>query len=138
MCKGFCLLHLQPTCTERLLWHRSDSRSALLAPAGGPPRFVSPLVPNRAAAPPRATLPYMLYLPGIDGTGLAAYKQFPGLVQDYDLRALFIPVADRTPFPELLELCECALSPDQDRAPPDIGPGRRLLRSLLGVSALGN
>jgi hypothetical protein len=53
----------------------------------------------------------MLYLPGIDGTGLAAYKQFPRLVEDYDLRALFIPAADRTPFPELLELCECALRP---------------------------
>lgn len=55
----------------------------------------------------RSTLPYMLYIPGIDGTGLAAYKQFPRLMEVYDLRALFIPPADRTPFPELVEIVEC-------------------------------
>ena len=75
--------------------------------AGGPPRFVSPLVPNMAVPVPRSSLPFMLYLPGIDGTGLAAYKQFPRLVQDYNLRALFIPPADRTPFPVLVETVEC-------------------------------
>ena len=71
---------------------------------------MSPLVANMAASVPRSSLPYMLYLPGIDGTGLAAYKQFPRLVQDYDLRALFIPPADRTPFPQLVETVECVIS----------------------------
>ena len=48
---------------------------------------------------------------GIDGTGLAAFKQFPALVEHFDLRALFVPSADRTPFPELVNLTACALRP---------------------------
>ena len=48
---------------------------------------------------------------GIDGTGLAAFKQFPAIVEHFDLRALFIPSADRTPFPELVDLTACADSP---------------------------
>ena len=39
---------------------------------------------------------------------MAAYQQFPRLVEQFDLRALFVPPADRTPFPELLEIVECA------------------------------
>ena len=50
-------------------------------------------------------------LSGIDGTGLAAFKQFPSIVEDFDLRALFVPSADRTPFPELVDLTACAATP---------------------------
>lgn len=46
----------------------------------------------------------MLYLPGIDGTGLAASRQFPSLAVDFDLRALSIPGHDRTPFNQLVEI----------------------------------
>ncbi len=52
---------------------------------------MSPLLPRARTLALRSSLPYMLYLPGIDGTGLAAYKQFPALVEEYDLRALFVP-----------------------------------------------
>ena len=48
---------------------------------------------------------------GIDGTGLAAFKQFPAVVEHFDLRALFVPSADRTPFPELVELTAYVLRP---------------------------
>ena len=50
----------------------------------------------------------MLYLPGIDGTGLAASRQFPFLVDAFDLHCLSVPSADRTPFPQLISLIECA------------------------------
>ena len=46
----------------------------------------------------------MLYIPGIDGTGLAASRQFPSLVKDFDLRAMSIPGNDRTPFQTLVRI----------------------------------
>ena len=49
-------------------------------------------------------LPLLFYLPGIDGTGLAASRQFPSLAREFDLRALSIPGHDRTPFRQLVEL----------------------------------
>lgn len=52
-------------------------------------------------APPRGDLPLLFYMPGIDGTGLAAYRQFPSLCARFDLRCLVVPPHDRTPFEEL-------------------------------------
>lgn len=52
-------------------------------------------------------LPLLFYLPGIDGTGLAASRQFPTLATEFDLRALSIPGHDRTPFQELVKLTMC-------------------------------
>ncbi len=49
----------------------------------------------------------MVYLPGIDGTGLAASRQFPFLVDAFELHALSIPGSDRTPFEGLIKLIEC-------------------------------
>ena len=49
----------------------------------------------------------MLYLPGIDGTGLAASRQFPFLVRAFDLKALSVPGDDRTPFSELVTCVGC-------------------------------
>lgn len=43
----------------------------------------------------------MFYMPGIDGTGLAAYRQFPRLTRAFDLRCLIIPGTDRSTFEEL-------------------------------------
>jgi hypothetical protein len=44
--------------------------------------------------------------PGIDGTGLAAYKQFPALTEAFDFVALSVPAHDRTRFPRLVEIVE--------------------------------
>jgi hypothetical protein len=78
--------------------------------AGGPPRFIQPFIPGRPQRPDQASaeeLPLMVYLPGIDGTGLAASRQFPFLVDAFDLHCLSIPGSDRTPFPQLISLIEC-------------------------------
>lgn len=37
----------------------------------------------------------LIYLPGIDGSGMAASRQFPGLLQKFDLRTLVTPPAVR-------------------------------------------
>jgi hypothetical protein len=45
----------------------------------------------------------MYYMPGIDGSGLAAYRQFPRLTRAFDLRCLIIPRTDRSSFEELVD-----------------------------------
>jgi pimeloyl-ACP methyl ester carboxylesterase len=45
----------------------------------------------------------MIYLPGIDGTGLAAYRQFPALSQNFQLSAMVVPPDDRSSFPHLVD-----------------------------------
>ena len=51
-----------------------------------------------------AHLPLMLYIPGIDGTGMAASRQFPGLMGSFDFRSFSVPVNDRTPFNGLVQI----------------------------------
>jgi pimeloyl-ACP methyl ester carboxylesterase len=46
-----------------------------------------------------------IYLPGIDGTGLAAWQQFPMIVHRCALVSLNVPVQDRTSFPDLVDIC---------------------------------
>lgn len=72
--------------------------------ADGPPRFIRPYIPGRPPALPVQELPLLLYIPGIDGTGLAASRQFPALVEDFDLRAMSIPGNDRTSFDSLIRI----------------------------------
>lgn len=74
--------------------------------AGGPPRFISPYIPGRSPRASLDDLPLMVYLPGIDGTGLAASRQFPYLADAFDLHALSIPSQDRTPFETLVRLTQ--------------------------------
>jgi hypothetical protein len=66
-------------------------------------RLFSPLVPKPVGAPPADSLPLMFYLPGIDGTGLAAYRQFPRLTRSFDLRCLIVPRTDRSSFTQLVD-----------------------------------
>jgi len=70
---------------------------------GGPPRFSSPLPPPNAPTD-RVSLPLLIYLPGIDGTGLAAARQFPNLLQKFDMRVFVVPVYDRLSFTDLKSL----------------------------------
>ncbi len=51
---------------------------------------------------PSPPLPLLVYLPGIDGTGITAYRQFLELSQRFDLRAVFIPADDRNGFGRLV------------------------------------
>lgn len=81
---------------------------------GGPARLFSPLVPKEPGAPEAHTLPLMFYMPGIDGTGLAAYRQFPRLTKAFDLRCLVTPSTDRTPFAELVETVSASIKAELD------------------------
>ena len=72
--------------------------------AGAQPTFITPKVPGFLPNRPVSHLPLMLYIPGIDGTGMAASRQFPGLMGSFDFRAFSVPVNDRTPFTGLVDI----------------------------------
>lgn len=65
---------------------------------GGPPRFFTPLPPD-APRPPLQDLPLLLYLPGIDGTGLAASSQVHPFVTFSSRCAAFLFNTHRPSFP---------------------------------------
>lgn len=70
-----------------------------------------------------------LYLPGIDGTGLAAYRQFPRLQEAFSLITLTVPTEDRTSFEGLVELIVDFL---KHKLVPDISTERPVY--ILGES----
>ena len=72
--------------------------------AGTKPTFIIPKVPGFHPERPVAHMPLMLYLPGIDGTGMAASRQFPTLMASFDFRAFSVPLSDRTPFAGLVDI----------------------------------
>ncbi|ESQ46844.1 hypothetical protein EUTSA_v10027670mg [Eutrema salsugineum] len=70
---------------------------------GGPPRWFSPL--ECGARAPGS--PLLLYIPGIDGTGLGLTRQHKRLGEIFDIWCLHFPVSDRTPARDLLgHLCK--------------------------------
>jgi len=73
------------------------------------PLIYKPTVVNQPPDSVSAQLPFMLYLPGIDGTGLAAYRQFPVLSRFFDLHALYVPPSDRSSFEQIVEAAKVQL-----------------------------
>ncbi|PSC68099.1 Acyltransferase chloroplastic [Micractinium conductrix] len=120
---------------------RMSLRSFVDMDDGGPPRVTSLLDPGAAsladgAAPvDRQHLPLMLYLPGIDGSGLAAARQFPSLLRSFDLRTLVTPPLDRTPFEGLVQIAADFLRAEVPTLPPT-RPVYVLGESFGGVLAL--
>jgi len=53
---------------------------------------------------PSPTKPYLLYLPGFDGTLLSPFLQFPELGTSFNVRGLKVPVDDRSSFESLASL----------------------------------
>ena len=74
--------------------------------AGGP-RFWSPLEaepPSDGGAPDLR--PLLVFVPGLDGTGFAASRQFQSLSELYAVQCLTIPSDDRSSARELAEAVE--------------------------------
>ncbi|CAH2045311.1 unnamed protein product [Thlaspi arvense] len=79
----------------------------------GPPRWFSPLE-CRAQAPGS---PLLLFLPGIDGTGLGLIRHHKKLGEIFDIWCLHIPVTDRTPAKDLVKLIERTVKSENSRFP---------------------
>lgn len=72
---------------------------------GGPPRWFCPL---ECSHPPKDA-PVLLFLPGMDGTGLGLILHHQTLADLFEVRCLHIPVMDRTPFEGLVKCVEEAI-----------------------------
>lgn len=117
-----------------------SSRAVAIANDGGPPRLSSILSLSSGRISSnggsyRSSLPVMVYLPGIDGTGLAASRQFPFLLSCFDVVALMIPPTDRTPFNGLVDLVVEYLQQEVPRH-PTTRPVYLLGESFGGLLAL--
>ena len=59
---------------------------------------------EKRSSAPGTPRPVLIVLPGLDGSSITAWAQYPEVGLDYDLRALAIPPADRSTFDELCEI----------------------------------
>lgn len=80
---------------------------------GSPPCWFTPLDCGK----PPANAPLLLYLPGIDGTGLGMASHHQSLGELFEVRCLHIPSMDRTSFEGLLTFVEGTLKLEFRRAP---------------------
>ncbi|GLU18711.1 hypothetical protein SLE2022_349950 [Rubroshorea leprosula] len=80
---------------------------------GGPPRWFSPLECGCRAP----DSPLLLFLPGIDGTGLGLLMHHQKLGKIFDIWCLHIPVKDSTSFPGLVQLVESTVRSEYSRSP---------------------
>jgi hypothetical protein len=73
------------------------------------------------------SLPYLLYLPNLDGAGLTCKPQWPRMATQFNLHTLSIPPDNRCDFGELLDFVKAsraaacagaALLPARGAAPP--------------------
>ncbi|KAJ7976278.1 Acyltransferase-like protein, chloroplastic [Quillaja saponaria] len=83
-----------------------EQSKVLLKSDGGPPRWFSPLECGSRSN----NSPLLLFLPGIDGTGLGLILHHQKLGRIFDIWCLHIPVTDRTLFTDLVKLVERTIS----------------------------
>ncbi|CAI9290641.1 unnamed protein product [Lactuca saligna] len=74
----------------------------IIKPDGGPPRWFCPI----SCGTPLKDSPVLLYLPGLDGTGLGLILHEKALGKVFEVRALHIPVQDRTSLEDLIKFVE--------------------------------
>ena len=92
---------------------RCFTTSLILSHAAAALTFFDPIARfgSVSEAPLRETpKPLLLVLPGLDGSGITAWTQFPELAREYDVRALKIPSDDRTSYTELISTCAAQIS----------------------------
>ncbi|KAI4350028.1 hypothetical protein L6164_010556 [Bauhinia variegata] len=80
---------------------------------GGAPRWFCPVECGR----PLKDSPTILFLPGLDGTGMGLILHHKALGKAFEVRCLHIPVQDRTPFEGLVELVEEAVKSEYALSP---------------------
>ncbi|KAK7336128.1 hypothetical protein VNO77_16661 [Canavalia gladiata] len=90
-----------------------EQSKVLIEPDGGPPRWFSPLECGSRLD----NSPLLLFLPGIDGVGLGLILHHQKLGRIFDVWCLHIPVADRTPFTDLVKIVERTVRSEHQRSP---------------------
>ena len=103
----------------------SSPPSSFLIDDGGPPRFYSPIPPREIVegrSKDASELPLLFFLPGIDGVGLAAARQWPKLAPLFDLRVMAVPADDRTSLDGLIEIVAAAIEAEGKENIPQSRP----------------
>ncbi|TKY63009.1 Acyltransferase protein [Spatholobus suberectus] len=90
-----------------------EQSKELIEPDGGPPRWFSPLECTSRLD----NSPLLLFLPGIDGVGLGLILHHQKLGRIFDIWCLHIPIADRTPFTDLVKIVERTVRSEYQRTP---------------------
>ncbi|CAH8390786.1 unnamed protein product [Eruca vesicaria subsp. sativa] len=80
---------------------------------GGPPRWFSPLECSSRAP----GSPLLLYIPGMDGTGLGLIRQHRRLGVIFDIWCLHFPATDHTPSRDIVKLIERTVRSEYYRVP---------------------
>ena len=85
--------------------------------AAAAPRWFCPLAEFALdePRPPADSLPLLLVLPGLDGSGITAFTQYPELSLEYELKVLTIAADDRSSFASLVELVASEVRAADDR-----------------------
>ena len=93
-----------------------------------------PLAATEVVEPLSAAKPLLLFLPGIDGTGLAGVSaQWPRLAPLFDIRALKITTSDRSTFDDLLSVVvEFVREEATSRKYAALGAASLILRTMHG------
>ncbi|KAL4364341.1 hypothetical protein GQ457_04G033810 [Hibiscus cannabinus] len=99
---------------KKLLKDYFEECKEIIRSDGGPPRWFSPLECSSSTSP---DCPLLLFLPGIDGTGLGLIMHHHKLGKMFNIWCLHIPVQDRTPFNELVKLVETTIRSENLRSP---------------------
>ncbi|KAL2320359.1 hypothetical protein Fmac_029328 [Flemingia macrophylla] len=93
-----------------------EQSKELIESDGGPaPRWFSPL--EWECGSRLENSPLLLSLPGIDGVGLGLILHHQKLGRIFDIWCLHIPVADRTPFTELVKIVDKTVKSEYERSP---------------------
>ncbi|XP_050369314.1 phytyl ester synthase 2, chloroplastic-like [Argentina anserina] len=95
------------------LKHFIEQAKDLVSSDVGPPHWFSPL----DCGHPLQDSPLLLFLPGIDGTGLGLIKHHQKLGKIFEVLCLHIPPTDRTPFTDLVKLVERKICSEHHRSP---------------------
>ncbi|CAA7023760.1 unnamed protein product [Microthlaspi erraticum] len=89
------------------------AKEILKKPDGGAPRWFSPV----GCGQPVRDAPTLLFLPGLDGTGMGLVPHEKALGKAFHVWCLHIPVHDRTPFEGLMKIVEDVLRQEHATRP---------------------
>ncbi|CDY67190.1 BnaC02g48110D [Brassica napus] len=98
---------------EKSLLDFLEEASDFVGDDDGPPRWFSPLECSSQAQ----GSPLLLFIPGIDGTGLGLIRHHKKLGEVFDVWCLHIPVRDRSPAKDLVQLIERTVKSESYRFP---------------------
>ncbi|XP_030466934.1 phytyl ester synthase 1, chloroplastic-like isoform X1 [Syzygium oleosum] len=90
-----------------------DYSRDMIRPDGGPPRWFCPV----ECGQPLNSSPVLLFLPGLDGTGLGLILHHKALGRAFEVQCLHIPVYDRTPFEDLVKFVEKTVKAEYASSP---------------------